>query len=115
MDRIFGVPYFGTTAMNPECGFNQDILGDAATVGAALGGGVAAACEGGLQGDADGNGFPDVVDGCFALGGDPSLAFMGACMSLGFDEETCAALTALAQQAVEATTCLLYTSPSPRD
>ena len=104
MDRIFGVPYFGTTAMNPECGFNQDILGDAATVGAALGGGVAAACEGGLQGDADGNGFPDVVDGCFALGGDPSLAFMGACMSLGFDEETCAALTALAQQAVEATT-----------
>ena len=41
MDRIFGVPYFGTTAMNPECGFNQDILGDAATVGGALGGGVA--------------------------------------------------------------------------
>jgi hypothetical protein len=48
--------------------------------------------------------MPDVVDGCFALGGDPSAAFMGACMSLGFDQETCASLTALAQQAVEATT-----------
>ena len=104
MDRIFGVPYFGTTAMNPECGFNQDILGDAATVGGALGGGVAAACEGGLQGDADGNMMPDVVDGCFALGGDASAAFMGACMQLGFDQDTCAALTALAQASVEATT-----------
>ena len=104
MDRIFGVPYFGTTAMNPECGFNQDILGDAATVGGALGGGVQAACTSGLQGDADGNNFPDVVDGCFALGGDPSAAFMAACMDLGFDQETCAGLTALAQQSVEATT-----------
>ena len=109
LDRVFGVPYFGTTAMNAECGFNQDILGDSATVGGALGAGVAGACSSGLQGDADGNGFPDVVDGCFALagGGDPdpaSSAFMGACMSLGFDQETCAGLTALAQQAVEATT-----------
>ena len=104
LDRVFGVPYFGTTAMNVDCGFNQDVLGDAATVGAALGGGVASACSSGLQGDADGNGMPDVVDGCFALGGDPSGAFMGACMSLGFDQETCAGLTALAQQAVEATT-----------
>ena len=104
LDRVFGVPFFGTTAMNVDCGFNQDILGDAATVGAALGGGVASACSSGLQGDADGNGMPDVVDGCFALGGDPSGAFMGACMSLGFDQETCAGLTALAQQAVEATT-----------
>ena len=109
MDRIFGVPYFGTTAMNPECGFNMDILGDAASVGAALGGGVAAACGAGLQGDDDANGYPDVFDGCMMLGGmgdpDPaSSAFMSACMSLGFDEETCAGLTALAQQAVEATT-----------
>jgi hypothetical protein len=104
MDRIFGVPFFGTTAMNPECGFSQDILGGADLVGASLGGGVAAACGTGLQGDDDGNGMPDVVDGCFALGGDPSAAFMGACMSLGFDQETCASLTALAQQAVEATT-----------
>ena len=104
LDRVFGVPFFGTTAMNVECGFNQDILGDAATVGGALGAGVASACSSGLQGDADGNGMPDVVDGCFALGGDPSGAFMGACMSLGFDQETCAGLTVLAQQAVEATT-----------
>ncbi len=109
MDRIFGVPYFGTTAMNPECGFNQDILGDAATVGAALGGGVEAACIGGLQTDDDANGYPDVFDGCMMLAGmgseDPAgEAFMGACMQLGFDAETCATLTALAQEAVEATT-----------
>ena len=109
LDRVFGVPYFGTTAMNAECGFNQDILGDAATVGAALGGGVAAACSSGLQGDEDANGYPDVFDGCMMLAGmgdtDPAgSAFMGACMSLGFDEATCAGLTALAQQAVEATT-----------
>ena len=40
--------------------------------------------------------MPDVVDGCFALGyGDASAAFMGACMQLGFDQETCAALTVL--------------------
>jgi len=109
LDRVFGVPFFGTTAMNVECGFNQDILGDAATVGAALGGGVASACSSGLQGDEDANGYPDVFDGCMMLAGmgdtDPaSSAFMGACMSLGFDEATCAGLTALAQQAVEATT-----------
>ena len=109
MDRIFGVPFFGTTAMNPECGFSQDILGGADLVGASLGGGVAAACGTGLQGDDDANGYPDVFDGCMMLGGmgdpDPaSSAFMSACMSLGFDEETCAGLTVLAQQAVEATT-----------
>ena len=95
MDRIFGVPYFGTTAMNPECGFNQDILGDAATVGGALGGGVASACETGMAGDADGNGYPDVFDGCVGLGKDmvclqaATMAFVGACTQLGFDEETC--------------------------
>ena len=117
MDRIFGVPYYGTTAMNPDCGFNQDILGDAATVGGALAGGVQAACTSGLQGDAAGggdagdepNGYPDVFDGCMMLAGmgdeDPaSSAFMQACMSLGFDEATCAELTALAQAATEATT-----------
>jgi hypothetical protein len=98
--------------MNPECGFNQDILGDAATVGAALGGGVAGACETGMQGDADGNGYPDVFDGCVALeqgygmpGSDAAtMAFIGACTQLGFDEATCAELAVLAQLAVEATT-----------
>ena len=112
IDNIFGIPYLGTTAMNPECGFNAEVLGDAATVGAALGGGVAAACESGMQGDADGNGYPDVVDGCFALEqgyglpGDQAatMAFIAACESLGFDNETCTALAGLAQQAVEATT-----------
>ncbi len=111
LDRVFGVPYFGTTAMNPECGFNQDILGGADAVGAALGGGVAGACETGMQGDADGNGYPDVFDGCMGLnmGGMPgdeaaTTAFIGACMQLGFDQETCVGLAALAQAAVEATT-----------
>jgi hypothetical protein len=111
MDRIFGVPYMGTTAMNPECGYNQDILGGAALVSAGLGGGVIAACESGLQGDADGNGYPDVVDGCFALenGGYPgdqaaTMAFVGACTSLGFSQEQCMGLAAIAQGAVEATT-----------
>ena len=112
MDRIFGVPYFGTTAMNPECGFNQDILGDAATVGGALGGGVASACETGMAGDADGNGYPDVFDGCvgleqgYGMPGDQAatMAFVGACTQLGFDEETCTGLAVIAQGAVEATT-----------
>jgi len=112
IDNIFGVPYLGTTAMNPECGFNADILGDAASIGAALGGGVAAACESGMQGDADGNGYPDVVDGCFALEqgyglpGDvaATMAFIAACTQLGFDEETCGGLAVIAQGAVEATT-----------
>jgi hypothetical protein len=112
LDNIFGIPYFGTTAMNPECGFNAEIVGDAETVGAALGGGVAAACESGMQGDADGNGYPDVFDGCvgleqgYGMPGDQAatMAFIGACTSLGFDEETCTALATLAQQAVEATT-----------
>ena len=27
LDNIFGIPFVGTTAMNPECGFNHDILG----------------------------------------------------------------------------------------
>ena len=36
---------------------------------------------------------------------DPATsAFMGACMSLGFDEATCAELAALAQATTEATT-----------
>ena len=112
LDRVFGVPYFGTTAMNPECGFNQDILGDAATVGGALGGGVAGACEAGMQGDADGNNYPDVFDGCVALQqgynlpGDEAAtaAFIGACTQLGFDDAQCAELAVLAQMAVEATT-----------
>ncbi len=104
MDRIFGIPYFGTTAMNPDCGFNHDILGDAATVGGALGGGIDAACVSGLQGDANDNGFPDIVDGCFAGGGDASAAFMTACMELGFDQDTCGMLTVLAETTVEATT-----------
>ena len=112
LDRVFGVPYFGTTAMNAECGFNQDILGDAATVGGALGAGVAGACESGMQGDADNNGNPDVVDGCFAiqqgygLPGDQAatMAFISACESLGFDNETCAGLAVIAQGSIEATT-----------
>ena len=112
LDRVFGVPYFGTTAMNAECGFNQDILGDAASVGGALGAGVAGACESGMQGDADNNGNPDVVDGCFAieqgygLPGDQAatMAFISACESLGFDNETCAGLAVIAQGSIEATT-----------
>ena len=111
LDRVFGVPFFGTTAMNVECGFNQPILGDAATVGGALGAGVAGACEAGMQGDADGNNYPDVFDGCMGLnmGGMPgsdaaTTAFVGACMQLGFDQETCAGLAVIAQGAVEATT-----------
>jgi len=111
MDRIFGIPYFGTTAMNPECGFNLDILGGAADVGAALGGGVAGACESGMQGDGDGNGYPDVVDGCWALedAGYPgdqaaTIAFVVACEQLGFSNEDCVGLATIAQGAVEATT-----------
>ena len=109
MDRIFGVPYFGTTAMNPDCGYSQDILGDAELVGGALFGGVVSACTTGFQGDEDANGYPDVFDGCMMLGGmgdpDPATsAFMQACMGLGFDEATCAELAALAQATTEATT-----------
>jgi len=111
IDNIFGIPYLGTTAMNPECGFNAEILGGADAVGAALGGGVAAACESGMQGDADGNGFPDVVDGCYTLEGygypgdqAATMAFIGACESLGFSTEDCQYLASLAQAAVEATT-----------
>tara|TARA_Y100001936_G_C16091555_1_gene686692 strand:+ start:3418 stop:5838 length:2421 start_codon:yes stop_codon:yes gene_type:complete len=107
MDRIFGIPYFGTTAMNPDCGFNMDILGDAATVGGALGGGVEAACVDGVSSDADENGFPDVVDGCFYLASQglpedeaASAAFMAACMELGFDEGSCAQLLVVAQASI---------------
>jgi len=107
IDNIFGIPYLPSTAMNPECGFSHDILGDAASVGAALGGGVSAACESGVSADEDGNGFPDVVDGCFYLEsqGYPSeeaasAAFMAACMELGFDEASCVSLLALAQASV---------------
>jgi len=102
LDRIFGIPFFGTTAMNPECGFNQNILGDSATVGAALGGGVLAACSDGVQADNDENGWADVVDACFGiemgygLPGDQAatMAFMGACEQLGFNADDCADLAA---------------------
>jgi hypothetical protein len=112
IDNIFGIPYMPSTAMNPECGYNADILGDAASVSAGLAGGVQSACEGGMQGDADGNGYPDVVDGCFALEqgyglpGDQAatMAFVAACEQLGFSTEDCEYLASIAQGAVEATT-----------
>ena len=71
-----------------------------------------AACETGIPGDADGNGYPDVFDGCVGLEqgyGMPedqaaTMAFVGACTQLGFDEETCTGLAVIAQGAVEATT-----------
>jgi len=111
LDRIFGVPYFGTTAMNPDCGFNQDILGGAADVGGALGAGIAGQCESGIVLDENGNGLPDVVDGCYALEGygypgdqAATMAFVAACTALGFSDGQCSELAAIAQGAVEATT-----------
>jgi hypothetical protein len=110
-DRILGVPYFPTTAMNADCGYSQDILGGSADVGAGLAGGVAAACESGVTEDGNGNGMPDVVDGCFALEGygypadqAATMAFVAACEQLGFDTATCTQLAALAQATIEATT-----------
>jgi len=113
-DRILGVPGLPSTAMNPDCGYGEWIVGGSDLVGPGLAAGVAAACEGGMQGDADGNGYPDVVDGCFAIeagygvdgGTAATMAFTAACQALGFDATTCAGLAALAQSAVEATyTC----------
>jgi hypothetical protein len=109
-DRILGVPGLPSTVMNPDCGYGEFIVGGSDLVGPALAGGVMAACESGLAGDSNGSGFPDVVDGCFALSdaGYPAdeaatMAFIGACQALGFDEATCAGLAALAQDAVTST------------
>lgn len=112
IDNIFGIPFFGTTALDPTCGYGDFVVGDAATVGAALGGGVQSACEAGFQTDDDGNYYPDVFDGCQALEAAYGLdgytaattAFVSACEQLGFDTETCTGLSELAVAAVEATT-----------
>ena len=112
LDNLFGIPYFGTTALNPDCGYGDSVVGDSATIGAALGGGVQAACTSGFQTDADANGYPDVFDGCQALqagyGLDgytaATMAFVGACEQLGFDTATCEGLADLAIMAVESTT-----------
>jgi hypothetical protein len=112
LDNEFGIPYFGTTALNPDCGFGESVVGPASDVGAALAGGVTAACVEGFQGDADGNGFPDVFDGCQALeagyGLDgytaATMALIAACETLGFDNATCTELSLVAIAAVESTT-----------
>ena len=110
-DRILGIPGLPSTVMNPDCGFGDYIVGGSEDVGAGLGGGVFAQCQSGFQGDTDANGYPDVVDGCFALEGAgydggtaATMAFVGACEALGFDTETCTALAGLAQYEVESTT-----------
>jgi len=107
-DRILGVPGLPSTIMNPDCGFGEYIVGGSEDVGAGLGAGVQGQCQAGFSGDANGNGFPDVVDGCFAAEayGDPNpatTAFVGACTQLGFDVETCTLLAGLAQAEVEST------------
>ncbi len=117
-DRILGVPGLPSTIMNPDCGYGDFIVGGSDLVGPALAGGVQAACQSGMSGDADGNGYPDVVDGCFGLSGagyDPAtaatMAFVGACTQLGFDEATCTELAYLAQMSVESTyICYDYVS-----
>ena len=68
-DRILGIPGLPSTVMNPDCGFGDYIVGGSDDVGAGLGAGVLGQCQAGFQGDADANGYPDVVDGCFAAEG----------------------------------------------
>ena len=110
-DRILGVPGLPSTVMNPDCGYGEFIVGGSDLVGPALAGGVMAACETGLSGDTSGSGYPDVVDGCFAIeagygvdgGTAATMAFTAACQALGFDDVTCAGLAALAQDAVTST------------
>ena len=108
-DRILGIPGLPSTVMNPDCGFGEYIVGGSDDVGAGLGAGVLGQCQAGFQGDADANGYPDVVDGCFGAAAygipDPATyAFVAACEQLGFDTETCTALAGLAQYEVESTT-----------
>jgi len=64
-----------------------------------------------IQGDVNGNGYPDVVDGCFALEGygypgdqAATMAFVAACEQLGFSNDQCVGLAAIAQASIEATT-----------
>jgi len=123
-DRILGVPGLPSTIMNEDCGYGEFIVGGSDEVGAGLAAGVAAACESGMQGDATGggddglepNGYPDVFDGCQALEGAgydgataATMAFIGACQALGFDELTCTGLAGLAEAAVTSqTVCYEY-------
>jgi hypothetical protein len=116
-DRILGVPGLPSTVMNPDCGYGSFIVGGSDLVGPALAGGVQAACNTGFSGDADVNGTPDVVDGCYELcqpnadGGcdgypgdfSATTAFVGACIQLGFSEDDCNDLAVLAQGAVTST------------
>jgi len=111
-DRILGVPGTPVAVMDPSCGFGDYIAGGSELVGGGLAAGVEAQCSAGLSGDADGNGYPDVFDGCQALQAGYGLdgataadqAFLGACSSLGLDSELCATALAAATAAVTATT-----------
>jgi len=136
-DRILGVPGVPSTFMNPECGFGFNdlvdgecpegetcfgsyIAGGPEDVVPALMAGVKGACQAGIVTDANENGFPDVVDGCFELhaGGygvpvdeAATLAFIGACQGLGFDAGSCAQLALAAQfQVVGQSACYNITT-----
>jgi len=111
-DRILGIPGTPVAVMDPSCGFGDYIAGGAELVGDGLAQGVYAQCQAGLAGDADGNGYPDVFDGCQALEmgygmpGDVAAdtAFLGACSSLGLSDELCLEALAAATAAVTSTT-----------
>ena len=110
-DRILGVPGTPVAVMDPSCGFGDYIAGGAELVSGGLAAGVEAQCSAGLSGDADGNGYPDVFDGCQALQAGYGLdgataadqAFLGACSALGLDSDLCATALAAATLAVTST------------
>jgi len=127
LDRIFGLPYITATYTNPGCplapGLDAPIAGDlTGLVSGLVEGlcyeqvvdGITAQCDA-ADLDGDGVGTPaeavtglcieasqgaDFAAGCAYYG--PAASVTGACLALGFDEETCADAGQQGADAVEA-------------